>query len=152
MARTDVNLFWLRPGEYSAHRGHAILVTDTRGRVQSGTEGFFFRRTRFLSRLVMKVNDQEPHFVSANPVEPHFMISYHLAPSPAGADAGPPGDKEKSGGEMAQKAIEIQVNRFVGGGLHMDVHVTNHGLAPTAVPLAWELAADYADQEETQRG
>jgi len=152
MARTDVNLFWLRPGEYSAHRGHAVLITDTQGRVRSGTEGFFFRGTRFLSRLVMKVNDQEPHFVSANPVEPHFMISYHLAPSPAGAGAGPPGAKEKSGGEMAEKGIEIHVNRFVGGGLHMDVHVTNHGLAETAVPLAWELAADYADQEETQKG
>jgi hypothetical protein len=41
MARTDVNLFWLRPDEYSAHRGHAILVTDTQGRVRSGTEGSF---------------------------------------------------------------------------------------------------------------
>ncbi len=101
----------------------------------------------------MKVNDQEPHFVSANPVEPHFLISYHLAPSPAGADAGPtPEDKEDSGGEMAKKGIEIQVNRFVGGGLHQDIHVTNHGLAETTIFLAWELAADYADQAEAQSG
>jgi hypothetical protein len=111
MARTDVNLFWLRPGEYSAHRGHAILVTDTRGRVRSGTEGFFFRRTRFLSRLVMKVNDQEPHFVSANPVEPHFMISYHLAPSPAGADADPPGDKEKPAAKWPRAKWPRRVSR-----------------------------------------
>jgi glycogen debranching enzyme len=152
VARTDVNLFWLRPGEHSAHRGHSILITDEEGRVRSGMQGFFLRRTRFLSRLLMKVNDEEPHYVSANPVEPHFLISYHLAPSPAGAAAGPPEDKEKSGGEMAQKAIEIQVNRFVGGGLHLDIHVTNHGLAEATVPLSWELAADYADQEEAESG
>ena len=152
MARADVNLFWLRPGEYSAHRGHSILITDTEGRVRSGQEGFFFRRTRFLSRLVLKVGNEEPRFVSANPVEPHFMISYHLAPSPVGAEAGPRANKEKSGGEMAEKGIEIQVNRFVGGGLRLDIHLTNHGLAETTVPLAWELAADYADQQETQTG
>ncbi len=153
MSRTDVNLFWLRPGEYSAHQGHSLLVTDYHGRIRSGTEGLFLHRTRFLSRLVMKVNDEEPHFVSVNPVEPHFLISYYLAPSPAGAEAGPsPEDKEASGGEMANKGIEIQVNHFVGGGLHQDIHVTNHGLAKATVFLAWELAADYADQSEAQSG
>jgi glycogen debranching enzyme len=153
MARTDVNLFWLRPTEYSAHRGHSILIVDSQGRIQSGTEGFYLRRTRFLSRLVMKVADQEPHFASANPVTAHFLISYHVAPSPAGAEAGPdPENKEESGGEMAKKGVEIQVNRYVGGGLHQDVHVTNHGLAKTTAFLSWEFAADFADQEEAQSG
>jgi hypothetical protein len=153
VARTDVNVYWLRPGEYSAHRGHSILVTDADGRVRSGTEGFFLHRTRFLSRLVLRVNDEEPRFVSANPVELHFLISYHIAPSPAGPAAGPsPENKDESGGEMARKGIEIQVNRFVGGGLRLDVHVTNHGLAKATVHLAWELAADYTDREEAQSG
>lgn len=153
MARTDVNLFWLRPSEYSAHRGHSILITDTEGRIRSGNEGFYLRRTRFLSRLVMKVADEEPKFVSANPVLPHFMISYHLAASPAGAKAGPtPDDPGNAGGEIAEKGIEIQVNRFVGGGAHFDIHVTNHGMAKTTAALSWELAADFADQSEAQSG
>ncbi len=153
MARTDVNLFWLRPGEQSAHRGHAILIADSRGHIRSGLEGFYVRRTRFLSRLIFRVDDAEPHFVSANPVEPHFLISYYLAPSPAGAAAGPkPDDKGGSGGEIAQKGIEIQVNRYVGGGLHLDVHVTNHAMAETSIVLSWEVAADFADQTEAQSG
>jgi glycogen debranching enzyme len=153
MARTDVNLFWLRPCEYSAHRGHSILIVDSQGSIRSGVEGLYLRRTRFLSRLVMKVADEEPHFASANPVNAHFIISYHVAPSPAGAEAGPtPEDNENSGGEMAKKGIEIQVNRFVGGGLHQDIHVTNHGLAKTTAFLSWELAADFADQDEAQSG
>ncbi len=152
MARTDINLLWIRPDEFSVHRGHSILITDTEGRIRSGIEGFFLRRTRFLSRFLIKVDDREPRFVSANPVEPHFLTSYHLAPSSAGAAAGPPEDKEKSGGEIAQKAIEIQVNRFVGGGLHLDIHVTNHGLVETTLLLSFELAADFADQEEAQNG
>ncbi len=153
MARTDVNLFWLRPGEYSAHRGHSILIVDTEGRVDSGIEGLYLRRTRFLSRLVMKLANEEPKFVSANPVQPHSLTSYHLAPSPAGAAAGPtPGDESNSGGEITKKGIEIQVNRFAGGGLHQDVHVTNHGMADATAALSWELAADFADQSEAQSG
>jgi len=151
--RTDVNLYWLRPGELSAYRGHSILVVDPTGCIGSGTQGFYLHKTRFLSRLALKVGGKDPVFVSANPVEPHSLISYHLAPSPAGRAAGPtPGDKDSSGGEIAEKGIEIQVNRYVGGGLHQDVHVTNHGMAPTKVTLAWEVAADFADQSEAQSG
>jgi glycogen debranching enzyme len=153
MARTDVNLYWSRPGELSAYRGHSILVTDSHGRVAAGLEGFFLHRTRFISRLVLKVEGSEPKFVSANPVTPHSLISYHLAPSPAGAAAGPtPDDTENSGGEIAEKGIEVQINRFVGGGLRQDVHVTNHGMAETTVTLAWEVAADFADHTEAQSG
>ncbi|MEO8713657.1 MAG: glycogen debranching N-terminal domain-containing protein, partial [Acetobacteraceae bacterium] len=153
MARRNVNLYWLRPDELSAYRGNSILLVDPKGRMGSGMEGFYLRQTRFLSRLVMKLGGEEPSFASANPVEAHSLISYHLAPSPAGAAAGPaPGDAAKAGGEIAQKGIEIQVNRYVGGGLHQDVHVTNHAMAPAAVALTWEIAADFADQTEAQSG
>jgi glycogen debranching enzyme len=149
----DVNLYWPRPGELSAHRGHSILVTDAHGRIAAGTEGFYLHRTRFISRMILKIEDDEPEFVSANPVTPHSLTSYHLAPSPAGAAAGPtPDDPGNTGGEVAKKGIEVQVNRFVGGGLRHDVHVTNHGMAETSVTLAWELAADFADYTEAQSG
>ncbi|MBN9562273.1 MAG: hypothetical protein J0H14_16340 [Alphaproteobacteria bacterium] len=153
MGRTDVNLYWPRPGELSAYRGHSILVTDSHGRVAAGLEGFYLHRTRFISRLVLKVEGSEPKFVSANPVTAHSLISYHLAPSPAGAAAGPSPDKpDNGGGEIAEKGIEVQINRFVGGGLRQDVHVTNHGMAETSVTLAWEVAADFADHTEAQSG
>ncbi|MGH7016741.1 MAG: glycogen debranching N-terminal domain-containing protein, partial [Caulobacteraceae bacterium] len=150
MTRTDVNVFTLRPGEYSAHRAHTILVTDSRGQIRSGVEGVYFRCTRFLSRLTMKVAGEEPDFASANPVLPHFLISYHLAPSPAGAEAGPTPKDQNSGGEIAKKAIEIQMNRFAGGGLHADVHLSNHGMAEAEVELSFELTADFADLSEAQ--
>ena len=114
MVRTDVNVYWLRPDELTIYRGHSVLITDSRGAIGSGIEGLYFHRTRFLSRCLLRVDGTEPNFVSANPVEPHSMISYHLAESPAKAAAGPAGTS-KGGGEIAHKAIEIQLNRFVGG-------------------------------------
>ncbi len=57
-----------------------------------------------------------------------------------------------SGGEIARTAIAVQVNSYVGNGLHQDIHVANHGVAEANVTLSWELAADFADEAEVQRG
>ena len=149
----DVNRCSVRPGDLIAHRGYTVLVTDTHGRIGDGIKGFYLHRTRFLSRLQIKVNGANPEFVSANTVDHHFMTSYHLAPSPAGAAAGPtPDDDSNGGGEIAKKGIELQVNAFSGGGLHLDVIVTNHAMAETEITLTLELAADFADLTEASDG
>jgi glycogen debranching enzyme len=149
----DINRYRLRPEQLFAYRGHALVLTDSQARIADGDEGFYFRRTRFLSRLILKVNGKEPSPASANPVEPHSLIAYHLAPSPAGHKAGPePRKRRNSGGEIARKGLEIQTNTYVGGGLHQDIHITNHGLADTSVTLSWELDADFADQTEAEQG
>lgn len=71
------------------------------------------------------------------------MIFYHLAPSPAGRRAGPdPDNPADDGGEMVRQGIELQVNAFVEGGLHLEFVLTNHTLADVPVELSWELGAD----------
>ncbi len=149
----DVNRCTVRPTDLIAHRGYTVLVTDTRGRIGSGLEGFYLHKTRFLSRLGIKVDESEPTFVSANVVDHHFITSYHLAPSPAGRAAGAtPDDASSSGGEIVQKGIEVQVNAFCGGGLRLDVIVTNHAMVATDVTLSLDLAADFADLTEAKSG
>jgi hypothetical protein len=149
----DVNRCTVRATDLIAHRGYTVLVTDTRGRIGSGLEGFYFHRTRFLSRLGIKVDEAEPTFVSANAVDHHLITAYHVAPSPAGRAAGPtPDDDSSTGGEIVQKGIEVQVNAFCGGGLRLDVIVTNHAMVETEVTLSLDLAADFADLTEAQSG
>lgn len=149
----DVNRCMVRPTDLIAHRGYTVLVTDTRGRIGDGLEGFYLHRTRFLSHFGIKVGGSDPKFVSANVVDHHFITAYHLAPSPAGHKAGAtPDDDSSSGGEIVQKGIEVQVNFFTGGGLHLDLVVTNHAMVETEVTLALALAADFADMSEAQEG
>ena len=149
----DVNRCAVRPADLIAHRGYSVLVTDTRGRIGTGMEGFYLHQTRFVSRLGIKVDGADPSFVSANAVDHHFITSYHLAPSPVGRAAGPtPKDNSNEGGEIVQKGIEVQVNAFCGGGLHLDVIVTNHAMIETAVTLSLVLTADFADLSEAQSG
>ena len=153
-ALRDVNRCSVRPLDLVIHQGFAALVTDTRGEIGSGIEGFYLHQTRFLSRLRIAVDGSAPKFVSANSVDHHSIIAYHLAPSPLGVAAGPDRDKPgASPGEVAQKAIELQVNLFVGGGLHIEICAVNHGLGAAAeVEIALEMAADFADLNEALEG
>src|SRR5579875_300683 len=121
--RKNDNVYWLRPGELAVWRGHSVLILDDRGGLANGMEGLYFRRTRFLSRCVLMGDGRHLDYVSANPVRAHSLISYHLSPSPAGSAARPHNRRE--GGEIAHKAIAIEVQRFVGNGLHQDIHVAN---------------------------
>ena len=149
----DVNRCSVRPTDLITHRGYAVLVTDTRGWIRGEKEGFFFHQTRYLSHFGIKIDAADPKFVSANTVDHHFLTAYHLAPSPAGHAAGPsPDDDSSSGGEIVQKGIELQINAFVGDGLHLDIIVTNHALTSTAVSVSLDFQADFADLNEAQAG
>jgi glycogen debranching enzyme len=145
----DINRFKMFPEALIAYQGHSLLITGVHGQIRQGIEGFYHHQTRFLQRMDLSLDGLPLTFVSANPVDPYSFISYYLAPSPAGERAGPPPD---GGGEIMEKGIEIQLNGFVGDGIHMDVYLTNHGLVPTTLTLAWDFAADFADLTEAVEG
>ena len=153
LALRDVNRCSVRPTDLITHRGYAVLVTDTRGWIGGEKEGFFFHQTRYLSHFGIRIDGTDPKFISANTVDHHFLTAYHFAPSPAGRAAGPtPDDESSTGGEIVQKGIELQINVFVGDGLHFDIIFTNHALAPTTVSVSLDCKADFADLNEAQSG
>ena len=149
----DVNRCSVRPSDLITHRGYAVLVTGTRGWIEGEKEGFFLHQTRYLSRFSIQIEGADLKLISANTVDHHFLTAYHFAPSPAGRFAGPtPQNESSTGGEIVQKGIELQVNTFVGDGLHLDIFVTNHALASTRVTVLLDVAADFADLNETLAG
>lgn len=148
----NVNRFRPRPSHLITYEGQAFLIAGLDGFIGEGIEGFYYRQTRFLSKMRLAVDGSEPSNVSANAVDAYSSIAYYVAPSPAGAQAGPQPGGDKDGGEMVRHGIELQINRFVGGGLHLDVHVSNHALAPASIELSWEFDADFADRAEAEQG
>ncbi|MFC0406778.1 amylo-alpha-1,6-glucosidase [Roseomonas elaeocarpi] len=149
----DANRCTVRPDNLIAYQGFAVLITDRQARLREGSHGFFLHQTRFLSRLELEVDGKPPSPISANTVEAHSLLAYHLAPSPAGLAASPDRDNPNaSPGEVVSKGIALQLHAFVGGGLHLDLIVTNHALAETEVTLGLVLDADFADIEEVQAG
>ena len=142
----DLNRCKPEPFQIVTHQGFAVLVTNMRGEISEGSEGFFLHQTRFLSRFQIKVDEKSPQFVSAHAVDHHSLIAYYLAPltSVANARAKP--------GEIVRKAIEIHLNAYTGGGVHFDIAVTNHSLVPAKLSLGFEVKADFADLDEAASG
>lgn len=141
------------PERITAHCGRHIVALNRQGRIDPAKDGYYFNQTRFLSRFDLRSADRSVKPVSCANVEPHATVSYFLLSSPAGPEAGPPGDDEDpDGGEIVAKGIEIQINAFVGGGWRLDVHVTNRALVGATVPLGFVFAADFADLEEVSTG
>jgi glycogen debranching enzyme len=140
------------PSHIVTHHGHAVAIANRQGFFAEGTDGFYFRLTRFLSRLRVTIDGADPRLVAASEVNSQASIAYYLAPTPAGKRAGPEPESDKPGDEIVQKGIELQINRFVGGGFCDEIFVTNYALAPADVGLRWEIDADFADYSEAAKG
>ena len=140
------------PEHVVAHCGVHVLELNRQGLIEASRDGYYFHQTRFLSGFAISCAGRAVKPVSCASVEPHVTVAYYLTPTPAGRAAAPPGEDDPSGGEIVAKGLEIQINTFVGGGLHQDVFVTNHGLARTDLALDLDFAADFADRQEVMTG
>ncbi len=147
-----LNRFRPRPWHLISYEGHSFLITDLEGFAGGGIEGFYYRQTRFLSKMRLAVCGEKPAYVSANAVDAYSSIAYYLAPSSAGSTAEPQPQGGNDGSEIVRHGIELQINRYVGGGLHLDIYVANHALAPANIELYWHFDADFADRAEAEQG
>lgn len=148
----DLNRLRPRSSDFILHRGHAFVVSNLAGLICDGMDGFYFRQTRFLSKMRFTVDGDAPRTVCAVALTNRSSIAYYLAPSPLGDRAGPRPNQPGSGGEIVHHGIEIQINRVLGDALRHDIFVTNHALAPATVLLSWELDSDFADRSEAEQG
>ena len=126
-----INRLRLDPEQTTIYRGHHVLITDRHGLITSEGHGYYLQQTRFLSRFEVFSRGEKVRAVCCNGVEPHSTVGYYLMSTPAGPKAAPPGDDDPGGGEVVEKGIELQINTYVGGGYHQDVHVANHALSET---------------------
>ncbi len=82
--------------------------------------GFFFRDTRFLSRLELRVNSQVPEALEAEALDP-FSATFALRTRPRAGRADSP--------------LLIFRHRYVGRGMREDIVIRNYGDEPTFCSL-----------------
>lgn len=121
-------------------QGAAVLTTDLDGFVTADEHGFYVHETRLLSRWRVLVDGVPPVTVAISNVEQHSSLGYYLIRR---------ADQEGlPRAEIAQQAIELRVTRFVGGGLHEDLDLTNFTAEVRRLRLEIEVDADFTDQGE----
>ena len=99
--------------------------------------GLFFRDTRFLSELRLRVNGHWPEPLAATTLDP-FSAAFVLR------------DLPRAG--LADSALLVFRTRYVGRGMREDITVRNYGLDPAFCSLELSVAADFADLFEVKEG
>ena len=110
--------------------GSTFCISDDRGDIADETTGLFASDTRFLSRLVLRVDGSAPLLLSSGRVE-HFAAAFFL--------------RNRTAGRLPHDALSISRERFVGSGLQERINVRNETMEKLELALSLELAADFAD-------
>ncbi|MGH3137444.1 MAG: amylo-alpha-1,6-glucosidase [Gaiellaceae bacterium] len=110
--------------------GSTFCICDDRGDIAADTSGFFAHDTRFLSRLVLRIEGARPLLLSSGRVE-HFRAAFYL--------------RNAGNGRIPRDALSIARQRFVGTGMQERITVRNESMERVELALALDVAADFAD-------
>ena len=109
--------------------GSTFCICDERGDIAADTSGFFAHDTRFLSRLVLRIEGTSPLLLSSGRVE-HFKAAFYLRNAANG---------------LPRDALSIARERFIGTAMQERITLRNESMERLDFALSLEIAADFAD-------
>jgi glycogen debranching enzyme len=125
-------------GTVTLVEGQAFCISLASGDILAGLpHGVFYRDTRFLSELRLRVNGRSPEPLAANATDP-FSAAFVLRDHPQVGYADSP--------------LMVFRHRYVGRGLREDIVVRNFGVEPAFVGLELFVDVDFADLFEVKEG
>jgi glycogen debranching enzyme len=125
-------------GTVTLVEGSAFCISDRGGDIGHGmAQGLFFRDTRFISWLELRVNGAAPEPLAAEGTDP-FSATFVLRAQPR------PG--------LADSTLLVFRHRHVGRGMREDVVVFNYGEEPAYCVVQLLVDADFADMYQVKEG
>jgi glycogen debranching enzyme len=117
-------------GQLRILEGATFCICDELGDLHGPIEGLFSDDTRFLSRLRLTVNGQRPLLLSSDRIE-YFSAAFFM--------------RNPLAGGLAQDALSIRRERFIGDGLQDTFVVQNETMDAVEFDLELEIGTDFAD-------
>jgi glycogen debranching enzyme len=150
----------VRAGLQYAWLGPSLLIVGDDGRADSAADplhGWYYRETRFISRLAILINGRRPWLCECAAIRPDLLSFEYVYPeieSPGGGGTGQSDDGQHLGADsLPERALYLHVTCEVHvTGLRVTVTVTNHSLSTVRARVAAALDADFADLLEAQSG
>ncbi|MEO6121881.1 MAG: glycogen debranching N-terminal domain-containing protein [Acidimicrobiales bacterium] len=119
-------------------QGSAFCISESTGDISPGSpQGLFFRDSRFLSRLELRVNGGRPEPLAAEATEPFSAVFVSRTMPEAG---------------RADSTLLVFRYRYIGRGMREDVVVRNFGDEPAYCALSFSFEADFAHLFEVKEG
>lgn len=143
------------PGVYCAWRGPALLVLDADGcALPDRLTGFFFRESRFVSRLELRLNGERLFCCSAAQAGANRLeFTYVYPPVDIGAGGGSGSGGQSMYRGILRRGLDLRLSFDVHPSwVDITLHAANRWQASVDVEIEWLLQADYFDMTEIQSG
>ena len=125
-------------GTVTLVEGPAFCISGRTGNMHASfPEGLFYRDTRFLSEMELRINGQVPEPLAATTTDP-FSASFVLRDHPLRG--------------RADSHLVVFRHRYVGRGMREDLVVRNFGEEPAFCAIELRLGCDFADLFEVKEG
>ena len=147
----------VRPDTLYAWSGPSLLVVNTRGACAEDQRltGYYFRETRFLRTLQLRINGHIPWPCEAASLAPDTLAFTYVHPEitePGGGGTGQAGDEQDTDRDgVPERAVDIRVTYVVRAGwLDVRTVVSNRARRQLRLKLSWTTGADFTDIQEAE--
>src|SRR6201996_8280544 len=128
------------PPQIAIHQAQTVLVTDLDGQIAWPSEkGLYFLDTRLISAWAIYANGEEWDLLNGGAVTSH-KASIHLTNRSIPSEDG----------TIPPRSLGLVIGRRLGGGMHEDLDITNHGPKHVRFNLEIAVRSDFADVFEVK--
>jgi glycogen debranching enzyme len=123
------------PPQLAIHQGDAVLLTDPDGQIPWPTAmGLYFLDTRMISSWSLYANGVEWDLLnSGTPL--YYLARIYLTNRPIPTELD----------DIPARTLSLEIGRRIGGGIHEDFDITNHGPNSVQFNLEIVIRSDFAD-------
>ncbi|HZL00996.1 MAG TPA: glycogen debranching N-terminal domain-containing protein [Caulobacteraceae bacterium] len=130
------------PPRLAINQGYGVLVTDQDGQIPWPTDkGFYHSDTRVISAWFLYANGEAWDLLNSGNIA-YYATRIYLSNKAMATE----------GGDVAAGTLSLVVSRCIGGGVHEDFDLTNHGMTPVTFNLEIAVRSDFADLFEVKSG
>jgi glycogen debranching enzyme len=130
------------PPQIAIHQGQTVLVSDQDGHINWPSEkGLYFLDTRVVSNWAIYANGEPWELLNGGPVTYHaariFLTNRAIL---------------TENGAIQPRTVGLTVSRWISGGLHEDLDISNNSMKPIRFQLEIAFRCDFADIFEVKSG
>src|SRR5262245_54646608 len=130
------------PPQIAIHQGQTVLVSEPDGQINWPSEkGLYFFDTRIVSNWAIYANGESWELLNGGPVNYYAARIFLTNKSILAED-----------GAILPRTLGLTIGRWISGGLHEDLDITNNSRKPVRFQLEIAFRCDFADVFEVKSG
>jgi len=130
------------PPQIAIHQGQTVLISEEDGQINwPSDKGLYFFDTRIVSSWRIYANG-EPWELLNGGATSYYASRIYLTDRSFLTEDGP----------LPPRTLGLTLSRSIGGGMHEDLDVINHGMKPVTFQLEIAVRCDFADVFEVRAG